>query len=102
MAIGKFGDEAAKSILGEVVAGNAVITAAIQESCNEDFYAPTCTVEDGKLTGEKHGVPFFAQANSLLVVAKEGDEIGLFVVDPRASSIESTALMSTTMEISST
>ena len=98
MVIEKFGDNQAKAILHEVVAGTAVISAAIQEPCNEDNYAPTCKVEGGELTGVKQGVPYFEQASKLLVVASEGGETGLYVIDPRDSGVQSTALWATTME----
>lgn len=98
MTIDKFGDNSARSILSDQVEGKAIITAAIQEPGNEDTYAPTCSVEGGKLSGVKQSVPYFEQAAQLLVIASEADEPGIYLVDPRDSSIQSTALGATTME----
>ncbi len=98
MAIQKFGNESDAETLADLAAGKAVISAAIQEAGNEDVYAPTCEVKSGNLTGIKHGVPYFEQAAQLLVVASEGGEPGLFVVDPRDCGIQGTSLASTTME----
>ena len=96
MAISKFTDN--NSLLGDIVSGGAIISAAIQEPGSDDIYAPTCTVSGGKLTGAKQGVPFYEQAGQLIVVASEDGEAGLYTVDTRDSSIQSTALGSTTME----
>ncbi len=98
MAIQQFAGEAESSILGEVVNGKAIISAAIHEDVNEDIYAPTCEVSGGKLTGTKHGVPYFDQAQSLLVVASENGEAGLYLVDPTDATAQGTPLWSTTME----
>ena len=98
MAIAQHGDESDKAILGDVVAGKRIIAAAVHEDGNEDIYAPTCKVADGKLTGSKHGVSYCEQAQALLVVATEGGEAGLYEVDPTDSSAQATALWSTTME----
>jgi alkylation response protein AidB-like acyl-CoA dehydrogenase len=85
-------------MLGGVVSGEVVLTAAIQEVGNEDPYSPTCTVKDGKLKGIKQGVPYTGIATRMLVIAKEGNEAGLFIVDPKDASIKNTALWSTTYE----
>ncbi len=98
LAIQQFGGAADSAVLADVVSGKAVLSAAIHEDCNDDIYAPTCEVAAGRLTGAKHGVPYFEQAQSLLVVAVEGGETGLYLADPAHESAQGTALWTTTME----
>ena len=94
----KFGDEADGAVVADIVAGDVIASAAIQEECNDDVYAPVCEVSDGKLHGIKHGVAYFEQAQVLLVVARENDELGLYSLDPRDSTVQGTPLWTTTME----
>ncbi len=98
MAVQKFGNDELQAMLGGVVSGEVVLTAAIEEPGNQDAYAPTCTVSNGQLNGIKQGVAYVNQATRLLVVANESDKVGLYVVDPKDASIASTALWSTTFE----
>lgn len=98
MAIDKYGDDTTKAILGEFVTGKAILSAAVQEPANYDIYSPTCVVNGGKLTGTKHGVPYFEQSTQLLVVGVEDGNPGLYIVDPSDDTIQSTPLASTTME----
>jgi len=98
MAVQKFGNDELQSMLGGVATGEVVLTAAIQEVGNDDVYAPVCTVSGGKLSGIKQGVPYTNIATRMLVVANDGNEAGLFVVDPKDASIKKTALWSTTYE----
>ncbi len=98
MAIQKYGNDELKSMLGGVVSGEVVLTAALEEVGNQDVFNPTATFSDGKLNGIKHGVSYVGITTRMLVVAKENDESVLLVVDPKDSSISKTALWSTTFE----
>jgi alkylation response protein AidB-like acyl-CoA dehydrogenase len=55
------------------------------------------TVKGGKLTGEKSYVVDGATANLLIVAAKEGKDINLYVVDPDADGVTRTALQTLDM-----
>lgn len=98
MAIEKFGSDSLRSQLSNVVSGETILSAAIQEMAYDDVYQPTCNVEGGKLSGVKHGVPYAEQADLLLVVARENDESCLYVADLSDASINKTALWTTTFE----
>lgn len=98
LAMQAFGDESDSRVLADIVTGKHIVGVAVHEDCNDDVYSPTCEVSGGKLTGSKHGVSYFAQAQTLLVVASEAGETGLYIVDTTDGAVTGTALWATTME----
>lgn len=95
MVLQKYGKT---DLLGGVVSGEVVLTAAFNEVTYEDVLAPKTTYKDGKLNGIKQCVPYVDIATAMLVVASEGGKAALFLVDPKDSNIAKTALWSTTFE----
>jgi alkylation response protein AidB-like acyl-CoA dehydrogenase len=76
--------EQKKEWLPKIVSGEAIITPAWLEaggSCGPE--SVRARVENGHVTGEKVLVPFANSATKLLVSARDGDGVGLFLVDPR-------------------
>jgi hypothetical protein len=102
LPIARFGSDAQKKRwLPGVVAGDVILTAALQEANNVDPLAPvTKATKDGaprqpsgssdwKLNGEKFCVPAAFVAERILVPAKTGEgNVGLFLVDPRAKGVK--------------
>lgn len=94
LPIARFGSDAQKQRwLPGVVAGDVILTAALQEPNNVDSLTPvTKATKDGagwKLSGEKFCVPAAFVADRILVPAKTGEEnVGLFLVDPRAKGVK--------------
>jgi len=102
LPIARFGSDAQKKRwLPGVVAGDVILTAALQESNNVDPLAPVTTAtRDGnprqpsgssgwKLSGEKFCVPAAFVAERILVPAKTSEgSVGLFLVDPRAKGVK--------------
>ncbi|MCU0670375.1 MAG: acyl-CoA/acyl-ACP dehydrogenase [Myxococcota bacterium] len=91
-AIAKFGTDALrKRWLPGVVAGEAILSAALQEPGNVDPLAPVTTaVRDGdgyRLDGQKFCVPAAFVSERILVPARTGEGVGLFLVDPRGSGV---------------
>ena len=87
-----------QELLGGVASGEVVLTAAINEVTHEDMFAPKTTFTAGKLNGVKQCVPYVDIATRLLVIAADAGKPALFLVDPKDSSIQKTALWSTTYE----
>ncbi len=90
--IARFGSEAQqRAWLPGIVDGSVIVTGALLEADTDDPTDPaTEAVADGdawKLTGRKIAVPFAAQASRIVVAARAGDRIGLFLVDPSASGV---------------
>ncbi|MBK8103664.1 MAG: acyl-CoA/acyl-ACP dehydrogenase [Cellvibrionales bacterium] len=98
LAVQKFGDAALQAMLGGVATGEVVLTAAFHEEHTYDAFEAQLSAKDGKLHGTKLCVPYANIATRMLVVAKEGNEVALFVVDPKDSSVTLTALKATTYE----
>jgi alkylation response protein AidB-like acyl-CoA dehydrogenase len=105
LPIAKFGTPAQqKRWLPGVVAGDVLLTAALQEANNVDSLAPaTRATKDGdgwKLSGEKFCVPAAFVAERILVPAATGDgKVGLFLVDPRAKGVKLEKQLVTDREI---
>jgi alkylation response protein AidB-like acyl-CoA dehydrogenase len=74
-----------------VIAGETFVTAALQEPDNADALAPAAEASrDGagwRISGRKTCVPAAFVAERILVPAKTGDGVRLFLVDPRASGV---------------
>ncbi|NRB39568.1 MAG: acyl-CoA/acyl-ACP dehydrogenase [Pseudomonadales bacterium] len=103
LSIQKFGSsEQQQRLLPAVAAGNMIITAGLSEALAECPSAPASTaVKDGdayKLTGTKIAVPFAHKAERILVTAKVGDDVGIFLLDPKAAGVELTRQVSTSHE----
>ncbi|WP_062262714.1 acyl-CoA dehydrogenase family protein [Endozoicomonas arenosclerae] len=103
LPIQKFGTpEQQKRLLPGVVSGEKLITAGLLEALAECPSAPATVAESAgkgfKLTGCKIAVPFAYKAERILVTAKVGDEVGVFLLDPQADGVELNREVSTTRE----
>lgn len=103
LPIQKFGTQEQKErLLPKLASGEILLTAALSEAQNECPSTPaTVAVDDGgnyKLTGTKICAPFVAQAERVLVTAKVGDEVGIFLLDPKATGVTLTEQISTSHE----
>jgi alkylation response protein AidB-like acyl-CoA dehydrogenase len=92
LAIDEFGTpEQRAALLPAVCAGTSVLSVGLQEYLNDDVTAPTttavATAAGWALTGVKVMVEFAEQADRILVAARAGDGIGVFLVDPHGPGI---------------
>jgi hypothetical protein len=90
--IARFGSTAQqRRWLPPVVAGEAILTAALQEPDHADPLAPSTRATregDGfRLSGTKTCVPAAHVAERILVPARTGDGVRIFLVDPRATGV---------------
>jgi alkylation response protein AidB-like acyl-CoA dehydrogenase len=92
------GSEAARALIGDIVVGDATVSAALHESQGRydlhDVATAAVRAGDGwTLSGRKIGVPFGGSANRLFVSARtDGSRrdpagITLFLVDPAAKGV---------------
>lgn len=85
-AIDAHGIGAQRDWLARILAGDAILAAAIEEPGGVDPLRPACTGDaDGngwRLSGVKLAVPYGAEADALLVTAATADGPALFLVDP--------------------
>ena len=94
MPIAEFGSDALKArFLPGLLAGDIMLTAALQEEGSQDPARPrTTATADGDawvLEGEKVCVPALTRAEAMLVPARTADgQVGLFLVDPKAEGVE--------------
>jgi alkylation response protein AidB-like acyl-CoA dehydrogenase len=93
MPVERFGsDEQRRRLLLPVCAGESVLTAALVEEASNDPLAPATTAtRDGaawRLEGVKTCVPAAHVAERVLVPARTGEGVGLFLVDPRAKGVD--------------
>src|SRR3954447_5700416 len=79
-ALVEFG--AAEALEG-VAAGSRIVTAALTEAVGDASSPSTTASSDGKLTGEKGGVPAGLVAERIVVSAADG----LYVLDPSSSGV---------------
>jgi alkylation response protein AidB-like acyl-CoA dehydrogenase len=98
LAVQKYGDANLQTLLGGVSTGEVVLTAALHEDTTYDAISPIMSVQGGKLTGKKLCVPYANIATRMLVIAKDGNEPALFILDPKDASVTHTALKTTTYE----
>jgi len=75
-----------ESLLAGVLSGSVVPVPALLEA-EDDFARIGLEVRDGKLDGEKRFVDFGQFATHHLVAAREGGDVGLYVVDARAEGV---------------
>lgn len=103
LAIQQFGSkEQQQRFLPDVAAGKKIITAGLSESLAECPSNPVTVAvksgEDYQLSGCKIAVPFAHKSKRILVTAKVGDELGIFLLDPKAEGVELTRQVSTSHE----
>jgi alkylation response protein AidB-like acyl-CoA dehydrogenase len=98
LAVQKFGNAELQAMLGGVATGEVVLTAAFHEEHTYNAYEAQIAVSGGKLNGVKMCVPYANIATRMLVVAKDGADVALFIVDPKDASVTLTALKATTYE----
>ncbi len=98
LAVHKYGNAELQAMLGGVATGEVVLTAAFHEENTFDAYTPNIEVKNGKLNGKKLCVPYANIATRMLVVAKEHNDVALFIVDPKDASVKLTALKASTYE----
>ena len=75
-------------LLGRIASGETIASVAWLEP--DGAFKPggvQATFADGAVTGVKRHVPFAAAADVLLVLARDGEEVGLFLVDPKADGV---------------
>lgn len=101
--IARYGDDAQRARWVEPVINGAIVLAgALQEPGNDDPTAPVTTADLGidgwRLTGVKHCVPAAHLAERLLVPARTGVGIGVFLVDPRDPAVTMTRTVATNWE----
>ena len=98
LAVHKFGNAELQAMLGGVATGEVVLTTAFHEENTFDAYTSNIEVKSSKLNGKKLCVPYANIATRMLVVAKENNQIALFIVDPKDASVKLTALKASTYE----
>src|SRR4051794_39797305 len=78
-------------LLPRIVTGEEIVTVAWLEP-NNGFgeKGVQATASGGKLTGTKWYVPFASVATKLLVLARDGNDVGIYLVDPNGSGVEMT------------
>src|SRR4029453_5877568 len=92
LPIAQFGDAAQKSrFLPRIASGELFLSGALSEPLAELPEAPQATArKDGAgfvLDGRKGLVPVADLAERVLVPARAGSDVGLFLVDPRGSGV---------------
>jgi 3-oxocholest-4-en-26-oyl-CoA dehydrogenase beta subunit len=92
LTIDEFGTPAQRSrYLPGVCDGTIVLSIALQEYLNDDPLAPTATAKKSgsswTITGQKVMVEGFAHAHRVLVAAKAGRGVGVFLIDPAADGV---------------
>ena len=90
LPIARFGTDAQQAILSKVVAGEVLLTAALVEYGSESESPATTATRDGdgwRLDGVKGSVPGAAAAELIVVPAKVGDGVGMFLVPAHASGV---------------
>ncbi len=90
LPIARYGTDAQQAILSKVVAGDVLLTAALVEYGSESESPITTATPDGdgwRLDGVKGSVPGAAAAELIVVPAKVGDGVGMFLVPASASGL---------------
>jgi alkylation response protein AidB-like acyl-CoA dehydrogenase len=107
LPIARFGtEEQRRRWLDGVAAGETILTAALAEDGIEDAAAPLVrarwlrdSADSWELTGVKIAVPAAHLAKRVLVTARtEGDQLGVFALDPRAPGVHLERQIATTGE----
>ena len=90
MPIARYGTDAQRAILQKVVAGDVLLAAALAEYGAEPEAPATTATPDGdgwRIDGIKTGVVGAAAAELIVVPARVGDDVALFLVSPRANGV---------------
>ena len=102
LPLARFGSDAQRALLKDVVAGELLMSAALEEGPGSDPLQPQtlATAEEGgwRLHGEKICVPYGAQSQLLLIPARTERGARLFLIDPRAAAVAREACTSTSGE----
>ena len=103
MPIARFGDDTQRARWATpAVSGEVLLAAALQEPHNDDPAAPLTTADLGidgwRVTGTKHCVPAAHLADRLLVPARAGVGVGLFLVGPADPAVALTRFTMTNGE----
>lgn len=101
--IAAFGTEEQKQrLLPGVVAGTTILSAALVNYDSVDARKPTATAEKVAggyaITGTFTNVPFVAEATRVLVAARLGGDVGVFLLDPKAKGVSVTRQLGTNGE----
>ena len=81
-------EEQRREWLPKLASGDAIVSVAWQEperSASAEGIA--MTVDGGTLTGEKIMVPYASAATRLVVLARSGGDLGVFLVDPAGAGV---------------
>jgi len=102
LPIARFGHAAQRECwLPRVAAGEVILSYGFAEPTS-DLFAPAARATrvgaDWRLSGEKLGVAFGAQAERVLVTAASEGGVGLFLVDPAGEGAQRVDLISTAFE----
>lgn len=92
LTVARFGDaEQRERWARPAAAGDTILAAALQEPGNDEPARPTTSADLGidgwRLTGTKHCVPAAHLAQRLLVPARTGVGVGVFLVDPAGEGV---------------
>lgn len=102
LPVAAFGSAAQQAILPDVAAGDAILTAALEEVGNHDPARPMLraarTGEGWTLDGIKTAVPYGAQAARIIVPATAEEGVILFLVDPATPGVTIAAQRTTSPE----
>jgi len=81
-------------LLPRIATGEEIVTVAWLEP-NNGFgeKGVQAKASGGKITGTKWFVPFASTATKLLVLARDGSDVGLYLVDPNGAGVEMTQRM---------
>ena len=93
LAIAEFGDDEQRAAwLTGVAAGDVILSAALQEPNADDPTAPSAHADVGRdgwrVTGQWQCVPAAHLAARVLVPAKAGVGVGVFLVDPHGEGVD--------------
>lgn len=103
LPIAKFGSDAQKQrFLPGVASGETILSAALAEYASRDAKSPAARAEadgDGyRLNGVFTNVGYFAQASRILVPARVGGGVGVFLLDPKAAGVRTSKQLGTNGE----
>jgi alkylation response protein AidB-like acyl-CoA dehydrogenase len=103
MPVARYGDDTQRAQwVQPALAGDVILAAALQEPGNDDPTHPTTTADLGiggwQIDGAKHCVPAAHLAARLLVPARTGVGVGVFLVDPQSDGVTLTRATATSGE----
>ncbi|HET9729326.1 MAG TPA: acyl-CoA dehydrogenase family protein, partial [Acidimicrobiia bacterium] len=90
LPIARFGTEDQRAVLGKVVDGDVLLSAALAEYGAEPDEPATTATSDGdgyRLDGVKTGVLGASVAEQVIVPTRVGDAVGIFLVAPNATGV---------------